>query len=75
MFQQFESRQHQVLTLLQQHKSGFTIDDLVTRLEISRTAVNQHMAGLEQKGLIKKSTQQKVTAADPGGPIKLQTRG
>ena len=43
MFQQFESRQHQLLALLQHHGSGLTIDALVTELEISRTAVNQHI--------------------------------
>lgn len=75
MFQQFESRQHQVLTLLQQHKSGLTIDDLVTRLEISRTAVNQHMVGLERDGLIKKSAQQKSTGGRPGWSYQITDEG
>ena len=75
MFQQFESRQHQVLTLLQQHKSGLTIDDLVTQLEISRTAVNQHIVGLERDGLIKKFAQQKSTGGRPGWCYQITDEG
>ena len=48
MIEKFESRQHQVLALLQQHKAGVTIEELVTRLDISRTAVNQHIASLDE---------------------------
>jgi predicted ArsR family transcriptional regulator len=75
MFQQFESRQHQVLTLLQQHKSGLTIGDLVTRLEISRTAVNQHMVGLERDGLVKKFSKQKSTGGRPGWSYQITDEG
>ncbi len=57
MVEKFESRQHQILALLQQHKAGLTIEDLVTRLDISRTAVNQHIVSLERDGLIKKAVQ------------------
>lgn len=75
MFQQFESRQHQVLTLLQRHRSGLTIDALVTQLEISRTAVNQHIVGLERDGLIKKSAQQKSTGGRPGWSYQITDEG
>jgi len=75
MFPEFESRQHQVLALLQQHKSGLTIEALVTQLEISRTAVNQHMVGLERDGLIKKSAQQKSTGGRPGWSYQITDEG
>ena len=75
MFEQFETRQHQVLALLQQHKAGLSIDDLVTKLEISRTAVNQHMVGLERDGLIQKSTLQKSTGGRPGWTYQITDEG
>ncbi len=75
MFEQFESRQHQVLSLLQQQKSGLTIEDLVQQLEISRTAVNQHMVSLERDGSIKKSAQQKSTGGRPGWTYQITDEG
>ncbi len=75
MFEEFETRQHQVLTLLQESQSGLTIDTLVTRLEISRTAVNQHMVSLERDGLIRKSTQQKSTGGRPGWSYQITDEG
>ena len=75
MFPQFESRQHQMLTILQQHKSGVTIDDLVTQLKISRTAVNQHIVGLERDGLIKKFAQLKSTGGRPGWSYQITDEG
>jgi len=75
MFPKFESRQHQVLALLQQNKSGLTIDALVPRLKISRTAVNQHMLGLERDGLIIKSALQKSTGGRPGWSYQITDEG
>ena len=75
MFEQFETRQHQVLALLQESQSGLTIDSLVTHLEISRTAVNQHMVSLERDGLIKKFAQQKSTGGRPGWSYKITDEG
>jgi len=75
MFEQFETRQHQILALLQQSQSGLTIDALVTNLEISRTAVNQHMVGLERDGLIKKSAKQKSTGGRPGWCYQISDEG
>ena len=75
MFQQFESRQEQVLAILQHHKAGLTIDDLVSLLEISRTAVNQHMVSLERDGMIKKGVQQKSTGGRPGWTYQITDEG
>ena len=75
MFQQFESRQEQVLSILQHHKAGLTIDDLVSLLEISRTAVNQHIVNLERDGMIKKGVQQKSTGGRPGWTYQITDEG
>jgi len=75
MFEQCNTRQHQVLALLQQSQSGLTIDALVTRLKISRTAVNQHIVALERDGLIKKSTQLKSTGGRPGWSYQITDEG
>jgi len=75
MVEPFESRQLQILALLQESQSGLTIDALVTRLEISRTAVNQHMVSLERDGLIKKSAQQKSTGGRPGWSYQITAEG
>ena len=75
MFDQYESRQHQVLALLQQQKTGLTIEDLVQQLEISRTAVNQHMVSLERDGSIKKTVQQKSTGGRPGWTYQITDQG
>ncbi len=75
MFAQSETRQHQVLVLLQQHKGGLSIEALVTQLGISRTAVNQHMVGLERDGFIKKSVRQKSTGGRPGWTYEITNEG
>lgn len=47
------SRQQQILQFLLEHKSGLSIEDLALRLEISRSATQQHLAVLERNQLIK----------------------
>ncbi len=71
----FKFRQHQILALFQHHKAGLTIEELVTRLDISRTAVNQHLVSLERDGLIKKSAQQKSTGLRPGWTYQITDEG
>lgn len=75
MLEQLQTRQQQVLALLQQHKIGLSIDDLVTQLKISRTAVHQHMVGLERDRLIKKAVQQKSTGGRPGWTYQITDEG
>lgn len=48
------TRRDQLLTLLLESKEGLGIDEIAARLDISRNAVQQHLSGLEQEGLIKK---------------------
>lgn len=50
------SRQDQLLELLLNSRKGLSIEEIATRLEISRNAVKQHLNGLENEQLVKKDT-------------------
>ena len=52
----FGERQLQLLTLLLENKAGLTGDELVGHLNISRTAVHQHLTALERDGYVEKHT-------------------
>jgi DeoR family transcriptional regulator, suf operon transcriptional repressor len=52
--------QQEVLKQLLEHKSGATLDELMTALGLSRTAVNQHLVALERDGHIQKTTPRKT---------------
>jgi len=52
--------QQQVLTQLLERKSGATLDELVTAVGLSRTAVNQHLIALEREGYIRKAAPRKT---------------
>lgn len=43
-----------ILRGLLENREGLTVDDLATRLNISRSAVHQHIVGLERGGFIKR---------------------
>lgn len=58
-------RQQAMLRLLQRDKDGLTVEDLVTRLAITRTAVRQHLAALERDGYVRKEGL-RVTGGRPG---------
>jgi DeoR family suf operon transcriptional repressor len=58
-------RQQAVLRLLQREKDGLTIEELVARLAITRTAVRQHLAALERDGYVRKEGL-RVTGGRPG---------
>ena len=45
-------RQKDLLKLLLRHKDGLTVDDLGTRLGVTRTAIRQHLAALDGGGLV-----------------------
>jgi DeoR family suf operon transcriptional repressor len=47
--------QKQVLDQLMQDRSGATLDELVTAVGLSRTAVNQHLMTLERDGYVRKA--------------------
>lgn len=60
-------RQKTLLGLLLKDKSGLTADEISVRLAITRNAVRQHLAALENIGLIKKG----MTRASGGRPEQL----
>ena len=61
------SRQKQLLRLLLKQKAGMTADELSEHLAITRNAVRQHLAALENDGLVKKG----LTRASGGRPEQL----
>ncbi|MFZ6876464.1 helix-turn-helix transcriptional regulator [Undibacterium sp. Di27W] len=60
-------RQKELLKLLLKNKAGMTADELSMQLAITRNAVRQHLASLENDGLLKKS----ITRASGGRPEQL----
>jgi DeoR family transcriptional regulator, suf operon transcriptional repressor len=48
--------QQKLLTKLLEAKAGLTIDDLVAQVDITRSAVKQHLSGLERSGFVQHST-------------------
>ena len=60
-------RQKELLQLLLKNKAGLTADELSAQLEITRNAVRQHLAALENDGLVKKG----ITRASGGRPEQL----
>lgn len=59
-------RQNQLLSLLLRHKNGLTIDSIADSLDISRTAVQQHITSLEGNGYVGKDK----TAKTGGRPVQ-----
>src|SRR5579862_6399591 len=54
------SSQQEVLRQLLERKSGATLDELVTAVGLSRTAVNQHLIALERDGYVRKGNPRKT---------------
>ncbi len=52
MIEVMGQRQQALLKLLLRTKSGMTVDELSRKLEVTRNAVRQHLASLENDGLI-----------------------
>jgi len=52
--------QQAVLNQLLEHRSGATLDELVSAVGLSRTAVNQHLISLESAGHIRKAEPRKT---------------
>jgi len=67
MLEMLGARQEQLLRLLLKDKAGLTADRLSAELGITRNAVRQHLAALENIGLVKKG----VTRASGGRPEQL----
>jgi DeoR family suf operon transcriptional repressor len=54
------SSQQAVLNHLLEHKSGATLEEVISAVGLSRTAVNQHFAALERDGYVQKSAPRKT---------------
>lgn len=61
------TRQQELLIALLKNKRGLTVDELSKQLEITRSAVRQHLAALENDGLVI----QGVTRPSGGRPQQL----
>ena len=70
----FGERQRQLLTLLLETKDGLSADELSTRLEISRSAVHQHLTALERDGYVEKRARP-PEGGRPGFAWRLTERG
>jgi predicted ArsR family transcriptional regulator len=66
--------QQQLLSQLLDCKSGLTINEIADRLEISRSAVKQHLTGLERNGFVARSSSRK-TGGRPGNLYVLTDAG
>lgn len=74
MLERLGYTQRQLLRLLLENKKGLTIDEMVKALEITRTAVYQHVNSLENSGYIEKHALTK-TAGRPGQIYVLADQG
>lgn len=70
----FGARQRQLLTLLLENKAGLSADELAKRLEISRSAVHQHLTALERDGYVEKEARE-PKGGRPGFAWRLTERG
>jgi len=68
------SFRHQILQQLLENKEGLCIENLATRLNITRTAIQQHIKILEKESLIKKNDQIK-TQGRPSTRYTLTSAG
>jgi DeoR family suf operon transcriptional repressor len=68
-------RRQGILRLLLEQKDGVSVDELAARLAITRTAVREHLAGLERDGLIAQAASRPSTGGRPSRPYVLTERG
>ncbi|CAH1199378.1 Transcriptional regulator [Candidatus Nitrotoga sp. BS] len=67
MLELLGSRQQELLKLLLKHKGGLTLEELSEYLKITRNAVRQHVAALENSGIVT----QGVSRPSGGRPEQL----
>ncbi|HEX5539931.1 MAG TPA: HTH domain-containing protein, partial [Methylophilaceae bacterium] len=56
MIEIFGERQKELLNLLLKNKRGMSSDELAEQLSITKNAVRQHLASLENDGLVARGT-------------------
>lgn len=67
-------RQKDLLKLLLRHKGGLTVDELGTRLQVTRNAIRQHLAVLESDGFVQHG-ESKATGGRPTQLYVLSQKG
>lgn len=75
MNKQRGSRQQQIMALLLNAKAGLSVDEIGQHLDISRTAVNQHLAALEKQQLIQEADLNVNTGGRPARIYVLTPQG
>lgn len=70
----FSEKQQKILHFLIKEREGMTVDQFSKLLEISRSAIHQHMTVLERDGFIRKSAS-KRTGGRPGTTFVLTEKG
>ncbi len=68
-------RRQGILRLLLEHKDGLSVDQLAARLGITRTAVREHLAGLERDRIVALADSRPSTGGRPSRPYVLTERG
>jgi predicted ArsR family transcriptional regulator len=68
-------RRQGILRLLLEHKDGLSVDQLAARLGITRTAVREHLAGLERDRIVALAASRPSTGGRPSRPYVLTERG
>lgn len=63
------------MRLLLEHKDGLSVDQLAARLGITRTAIREHLSGLERDRLIGQGTSRPSTGGRPSRPYVLTEQG
>ncbi len=67
MTDRISPRQHQILELLLNNRTGLSINEIANALRISRNAVQQHFSTLERDGYIQQGEAKKTA----GRPVRL----
>lgn len=68
-------RRQGILRLLLEQKNGLSVDELAIRLGITRTAVREHLAGLERDRIVAQAPSRPSTGGRPSRPYVLTERG
>ena len=68
-------RRQRILRLLLEQKHGLSVDELALRLGITRTAVREHLAGMERDRIVAQAPSRPSTGGRPSRPYVLTERG
>ena|SRR6218665_2529442 len=69
------ARRQDIMRLLLEQKDGLSVDQLAARLGITRTAIREHLNGLERDRLITQGASRPSTGGRPSRPYVLTESG